>query len=179
MPTILYPHDISQEESIIKVAHADAGMVYEGDGASSPAGPRQQYGPSVSAIRQSQPSRRSTPTKAKADKDKLAAYMDGKPLAAFVDQLAASEYGATIVGICAIEQWACSRAPHHNYWGIFCGKTLCRYGSPEEGIRAIDALLTKYESRGRDTIEELNGYYVVPASPNWYATVTKVQAQLQ
>ncbi len=60
-----------------------------------------------------------------------------------------------------------------------CRGTPCKYESYEGGIDAIDSLLERYEGRGKDTIEELNGYYVVPASQNWYNTVIKTKNLLE
>jgi len=98
------------------------------------------------------------------------------PLAAHSEQLLASPHWSTIIGICTIEQYGCSKAPYNNYWGIMCGSgKLCHYESLEAGINAISNLLVKYESRGKDTLEELNGYYVVPASANWFNTVLKTK----
>lgn len=61
-----------------------------------------------------------------------------------------------------------------------CGKgVLCRYTTLEDGIKAIDAFLTKAEAKGKDTIEELNCWYVVPCSQNWLNTVLKIKTQLE
>lgn len=105
---------------------------------------------------------------------------DGSPLAPHAALLLESPHWSTIIGICTIEQYNCTRAPANNYWGIMCGKgVLCKYATLEEGIRAISTLLEKYESRGKDTLEELNGYYVVPASNNWYNTVLKTKLKVE
>lgn len=59
------------------------------------------------------------------------------------------------------------------------GGGLARYNSYEDGIAAIDAFLRKAEGSGRDTVEELNGWYVVPASNNWLNVVIKTKQQLE
>lgn len=60
-----------------------------------------------------------------------------------------------------------------------CSGRICRYDSLDAGIDAIDRLLGGYEARGRDTIEEMNGYYVQPASANWYNTVSNVKRTVE
>jgi hypothetical protein len=60
-----------------------------------------------------------------------------------------------------------------------CNGRVCKYPTLEAGIEAIHSLLTRYEAKGKDTIEELNGYYVQPASTNWYNTVLKTKLHLE
>jgi hypothetical protein len=100
----------------------------------------------------------------------------GSPLSPYAGQILLSPYWSTIIGICWIEQYGCTRAPGNNYWGIGPG---IHYPTIPEGIAAIDTLLTKYEAKGKDTIEELNGYYVQPASANWFNTVVKIKNELE
>jgi hypothetical protein len=98
------------------------------------------------------------------------------PLADYSSEILSSPYWSTIIGICTIEQYGCSRAPGNNFWGIGPHK---RFATIPDGIEAIDALLTKYEAKGKDTIEELNGYYVQPASQNWFNVVLKTKLTLE
>lgn len=126
--------------------------------------------------------------------EKLRAYLAsltgpgtvGSPLASHATQLVASEYVGTIVGICAIEQYNCTRAPYHNYWGIMKpGGGLKRYGSLEEGIADIHAHLARRESQGLTTIESLRGRYCVDkrypgaVCPNWEPYVKRIKAQVE
>lgn len=104
------------------------------------------------------------------------------PLVDYAKEIASSPYSGTIIGICTIEQYGCAKAPGfspYNFWGIMGRGGLAKYGSYQEGINAIHTFLEKAESRGRDTIEELNGWYVVPASNTWYSVVTKTKSQLE
>jgi len=126
--------------------------------------------------------RHSTRAEKQISPELLRQYLGGKgsPLAGYTESLLQSPYWSTIIGICTIEQYGCTRAPGNNYWGIMCGKgKLCAYSSIPDGISAINALLTKYEANGHDTIESLNGYYVVPASSNWYNTVLSTKLKLE
>lgn len=59
------------------------------------------------------------------------------------------------------------------------GGGLQRFATMGEAINAIDSLLAKYEARGKRTIEELNGYYVVPASTTWLNTVLTTKLHLE
>lgn len=114
--------------------------------------------------------------------DRLEAYLSGigSPLAPYSAQILESPHWSTIIGICTIEQYNCTRAPGNNYWGIMKrGGGLERYASLPDGISAISNLLVRYESRGKDTLEKLNGYYVVPASQNWYNTVLKIKLKVE
>jgi hypothetical protein len=117
--------------------------------------------------------------------DALRQYLASKhsPLADHAEQILQSNYWSTIVGISAIEQRFCTIRPQaspFNCWGIMrVGGGLARYSSFEESISAIDGLLTRYEGRGYDTLEELNGYYVQPASDNWFRVVTITKAAIE
>ena len=121
-----------------------------------------------------------TDTKGKVSTDTLQAYLLnlGSPLAAHAEQIAQSEFAATIIGICYIEQYRCTRAPYNNYWGIMSEANLAHYPDLPSGIAAIDGLLQRYYSRGYDNLEEMNCYYVQPCSATWLATVKKVQKEL-
>jgi hypothetical protein len=117
--------------------------------------------------------------------DKLAAFLEkeGSPLAVHAAQILESPHYSTIIGISAIEQRFCTIRPRvspYNCWGIMQrGGGLAKYQSFEESIQAISDLLVRYEARGKDTLEELNGYYVVPASANWFSTVLKIKLQVE
>ena len=125
--------------------------------------------------------RHSTRAETTISAEKLSTFLEGSPLADYAEHILKSPHWSTIIGICWIEQYHCKRAPYfspYNFWGIG-GSNLHRYKSYEEGIAAISNLLQRYEDRGKDTIEEMNGYYVVPANPNWLNTVIKIKAQVE
>lgn len=100
----------------------------------------------------------------------------GSPLAPYSADILQSPYWSTIIGICTIEQYGCTKAPNNNYWGLGPGK---RFATPAEGIAAISAFLAKADSSGHDTIEKLNGWYNQPGSSNWLSTVTKTKLKLE
>lgn len=105
----------------------------------------------------------------------------GSPLAAYSDQIAASPYSGTILGICTIEQYGCSKAPNsspYNFWGIMGRNGLAKYENYAVGITAINDWLASHEAN-HPTIESLNGYYVQPASTAWLSTVLKIKKQLE
>lgn len=143
----------------------------------------------VVPIEQPRPNQRPPTTKAisgghttKAEKqitvEKLRLYLEqkGSPLAPYSEQILASPYWSTIIGICTIEQYGCTRAPYNNYWGIGPGK---KYATPEEGITTISEFLAKADKAGRNTLEKLNGWYVVPASSNWFNVVLTTKTKLE
>jgi len=112
------------------------------------------------------------------------------PLAPFTTELLASEYWSTILGICTIEQYSCTRLPHGtnwNLWGIMKpGGGLQFYATAEEGIAAIHSFLQRAETlRGRPTIESFRGWYCYSASDpehicrNWEPVVLRVKAELE
>jgi hypothetical protein len=140
-------------------------------------------GSSKASARPAEPSgRHSTRAEKTIPVEKLRAYLEekGSPLAPYASNILASPYWSTILGICTIEQYGCTKGPNFNLWGIMCGSgRVCAYKSWEESIEAIHSLLTKYEARGKDTIEELNGYYVVPASQNWFNVVLKTKQHVE
>lgn len=122
----------------------------------------------------------STRSEKKISVESLQAYLSKSPLAPYSAQILESDYWATIIGICTIEQYGCTKAPYNNYWGIMSsGSGLQHFNSIPESISAISSLLSRYESKGKDTLEELNGYYVVPASQNWFNTVLKTKLTLE
>lgn len=126
--------------------------------------------------------RHSTRAEKQISEQTLFLYLSEKhsPLAGFSSQILASPYYSTIIGICTIEQYGCTKAPFNNYWGIMCGKGYpCKYSDLHAGIEAIDAFLAKAEASGHGTVESLNGYYVQPASSSWLQTVLKIKFELE
>jgi hypothetical protein len=135
--------------------------------------------PKIRQITQIQTSgRHSTRAERTITEGELADFLKrhGSPLELSARQILTSPHWSTIIGICWIEQYHCTKAPGNNYWGIMAGKGhLAQYATLSDGIDAISSLLVRYEVRGKDTIEELNGYYVQPASQNWFNTVLKTK----
>jgi hypothetical protein len=118
--------------------------------------------------------------------DTLQNYLAGTPFVPYAAQLLESDYWSTIIGICTIEQYSCSRAPYNNYWGLMKpGGGLQRFATLSDGIAAIDAYLTRRFNAGRDTLEEFRGYYCVNTAypgnvcPNWESTVKRVKLELE
>jgi hypothetical protein len=113
----------------------------------------------------------------------------GSPLADYAGTLAASPYTGTIIGICAIEQYHCSRLPNGNNWNLWGlmkpGGGLQFFATADEGIAAIDAFLARAESRGRTTIESFRAWYCYSATGpehicrNWEPVVLQVKAEVE
>jgi hypothetical protein len=131
--------------------------------------------------------RHSTRAEKQISEDSLRSYLrsKGSPLADAAGQITSSPYSSTIIGICWIEQYGCTKAPGNNYWGIMCSGKVCRYSSLHDGIEAISSLLARYESKGKDTIESMRGYYCVNkkypgnACPDWEPIVLKIKQQVE
>lgn len=98
------------------------------------------------------------------------------PLSDYSQKISDSPYSSTILAICYIEQYRCSKAPNFNFWGLGPG---IRYNSYEEGIDAIIAFLSKAEAKGRTTIESFRGWYCQSACTTWYPTVIKIKTELE
>jgi hypothetical protein len=104
------------------------------------------------------------------------------------DRLMASEYWSTIVAICTIEQYSCSRVPQGTNWNL-CSimgcHGLCTYTTAEEGITAIDSFLAKAERNGRTTSNAMLDNIATPnysenhICPKWEPTVLKVRRELE
>jgi hypothetical protein len=146
--------------------------------------------PQSSARRDSgsvQSGRHSTRAENLIDVQSLQNYLSDRhsPLAGYSAQILQSPHWSTIIGICWIEQYGCTKALYNNYWGIMGGGGLRRFASLESGIQGISDLLAKYEANGRDTIEEFRGYYCVNRNypgnvcPNWESTVLKIKAEVE
>ncbi len=116
----------------------------------------------------------------------LHAYLTskGSPLAPYASNILESPYWSTIIGISNAEQSFCTIRPRtspFNCWGIMLrGGGLRKFSSLPEAITCISDLLATYETKyGKDTIEELNGFYVQPASATWLQTVVKTKRELE
>jgi hypothetical protein len=112
----------------------------------------------------------------------ISQYLAGSPLQPFAERIAQSPYSATIIGICAIEQYGCQKAPYYspyNFWGLMSKGQLIKFASQEEAIDYIHLFLDKAYNNGRTTIESMRGWYCASACTNWEPTVLKIKFQLE
>jgi hypothetical protein len=128
-----------------------------------------------------QSGRHSTRSEKAINPEVLSLYLSNKhsPLSDYATQISQSPYWSTILGICTIEQYGCTKAPFNNYWGLKSHGSLIRYGTLEEGIGAIDSFLTKAEANGRTTIESFRGWYCASECVNWESTVINTKTQIE
>lgn len=101
------------------------------------------------------------------------------PLADYVPELVALDHWKLIVAISAIESQYCKRQLYHNCWGIKGGEDYRHYSSFIEAARDADALITRWQKRGRWlTVEDMNCHYVVPCNAGWVDIVHHVLNEL-
>lgn len=95
------------------------------------------------------------------------------PLASEVDYLLGKKHWKLMLAISHIESQFCTRKLGNNCWGINTPKGYAKFATLRDAIDATDALITKWQNKGKWlTIEAMNCSYVVPCSPNW-VKVTK------
>lgn len=114
-------------------------------------------------------------------KSEVQAFLESKdsPLAPHTDLLLKQEHWKLLVAISAIESQYCTRQLGNNCWGIGGDSAYKHYNSVEDAIIDANALITRWQSRGRWlTVEDMNCHYVVPCNPNWVAVVNKVLNQM-
>jgi len=135
---------------------------------------------SVSATHVGQHGIRSTDTISEA---RLRQYLEAEhsPLAPLAAGLLDSPYWSTIIAICTIEEYSCSVNPYgsNNFWGLMANGHLLRFDSVAAGLAAENTFLEHADDTGRDTIESLNCWYVVPCSDNWIDTVLRTKAAVE
>lgn len=111
------------------------------------------------------------------------AFLESKhsPLAAHTDLLLKQKHWKLIVAISAIESQYCKRQLGNNCWGITSVKGgYTSYPSFAEGVVDADALISRWQARGRWlTVDDMNCHYVVPCNPNWVYVVNTVLKQLE
>jgi len=101
------------------------------------------------------------------------------PLAQETDFLLDQRHWKLLIAISAIESQYCKRQIAYNCWGIGGDSAYRHYSSLREAIIDADALITKWQERGRWlTIEDMNCHYVVPCNPNWVRVVNSNLAEL-
>lgn len=102
------------------------------------------------------------------------------PLAQETDFLLEHKHWKLLIAISAIESQYCKRQLGFNCWGIGGDSAYRHYSSIREAITDADALIEKWQQKGRWlTVEDMNCHYVVPCNPNWVNTVNKVLAELE
>ena len=107
----------------------------------------------------------------------IKSYLEGKksPLAEKTDYLLTKKHWKLLIAISAIESQWCTRKLYLNCWGIGGDYAYRRYATLEEGIDDADALISRWQAKGKWlTVESMNGSYVVPRNPTWVRTVNSV-----
>jgi hypothetical protein len=108
-------------------------------------------------------------------------YLESKnsPLANDVEHLTSLEHWKLLIAISAIESQYCKRQLSYNCWGIGGDSAYRHYSSFQEAATDADALITRWQARGRwHTVEDMNCHYVVPCNPNWVRVVNNVLNEL-
>lgn len=101
------------------------------------------------------------------------------PLAPETEYLLEKKHWKLLIAVSAIESQYCKRQLGFNCWGIGGDSAYRHYGSVREAIDDADALITRWQERGRWlTVEDMNCHYVVPCNPNWVRVVNQVLAEL-
>ena len=108
-------------------------------------------------------------------------YLESKdsPLAAHTTVLLEQKHWKLLIAISAIESQYCKRQISWNCWGIGGDSAYRHYSSIPEAIVDADALIERWQQRGRWlTVEDMNCHYVVPCNPNWVYVVNDVLKKL-
>lgn len=115
--------------------------------------------------------------------EKLSAWLGDSPLAPYSELILKSPHWSTIIGICAIEQYKCQRAPNWNYWGMMVVKngvmSLQKFDTAEQAIAEITRRMELYEQRWGSPIENWRGKYCASACSNWESTVIKIKKEVE
>ena len=108
-------------------------------------------------------------------------YLESKdsPLAEDVEHVLNLKHWKLLIAISAIESQYCKRQLSFNCWGIGGDSAYRHYNSFSEAATDADALITRWQERGRWlTVEDMNCHYVVPCNPNWVRVVNLVLSEL-
>lgn len=98
----------------------------------------------------------------------------GSPLAPDTEHLTSLKHWRLLIAISAIESQYCKRQLGYNCWGIGGDSAYRHYGSYQEAATDADALITRWQERGRWlTVEDMNCHYVVPCNQNWVNVVNQ------
>ena len=113
--------------------------------------------------------------------DQVRQYLESKnsPLAEDVEHLISLKHWKLLIAISAIESQYCLRQLSFNCWGIGGDESYRHYNSFQEAATDADALITRWQERGRwHTVEDMNCHYVVPCNENWVRVVNLVLSEL-
>lgn len=114
--------------------------------------------------------------------EKLENYLKSKksPLSDEVEFLLSKKHWRLLVAISAIESQYCKRKIDWNCWGIGGDSAYRHYDSLQEAIADADALITRWQDRGRWlTVDDMNCHYVQPCNPNWVLVVNQTLKDLE
>jgi hypothetical protein len=114
--------------------------------------------------------------------EKVKEYLEKKesPLAEHAEKIAGRKHWRILIAISAIESQYCKRKIAYNCWGLGGDSHYQKYTGYDEAIEAADALIEKFQSRGKwMTVKSMMGSYVVPGSPNWERTVNGTLKEIE
>ena len=117
------------------------------------------------------------PTKKEVRVIPLAQYLEEKhsPLATEASYLTTKKHWKLLVAISAIESQYCKRTIDLNCWNVGGDSNYRHYKTYREAIDDADDLITYWQSKGRwNTVEDMNGHYVVPKNDNWVRVVNDI-----
>ena len=110
--------------------------------------------------------------------NKVVAYLHSKESPLSDDEvslLVQQKHWKLLLAISAIESQYCKRQLGYNCWGIGGDSAYRHYNNFSEAIIDADALITRWQARGRWlTVDDMNCHYVQPCNENWVRTVNKV-----
>lgn len=113
---------------------------------------------------------------------RIESFLESKdsPLAPETDYLLEHKHWKLLIAISAIESQYCKRKLSFNCWGIGGDSAYRHYESIREAITDADALITRWQARGRwHTVEDMNCHYVQPCNPNWVRVVNATLAEIE
>lgn len=110
--------------------------------------------------------------------NKVVAYLQNKksPLSSSeVSLLVEQKHGDLLIALMGIESQFCKRQLGYNCFGVGGDSAYRHYNNFSESIIDADALITRWQERGRWlTVADMNGHYVQPYNPNWERVVNKI-----
>lgn len=114
---------------------------------------------------------------------KVKAYLDSKqsPLSGGeVSLLVQQKHWKLLVALMGIESQFCRRQIAYNCFGVGGDSAYRHYNNFSESILDADALITRWQERGRWlTVADMNGHYVQPYNENWERVVNKILQEIE
>lgn len=113
--------------------------------------------------------------------ENVSQYLESKdsPLAPDAEFVTGLKHWKLLIAISAIESQYCKRQLSYNCWGVGGDSAYRHYSSFTEAAQDADALITRWQERGRwHTVDDMNCHYVVPCNPTWVRTVNMVLSEL-